>query len=191
MGEICKKISTGRSVNSEDRDPASDDACVLKTSCVSGDAFDLGERKPIATQEISSARCAVKANAIIVSRMNTPELVGSCGFSPDQHGNIFLPDRLWQLEIEPGADAYLAFTLLSSSRRKREIKGMASGTSGSMHNIPKNVFLLLSLSLPAVSEEQHRIGALFSRLDDLITLHQRKLELLKNVKKSLLEGMFV
>ena len=33
--------------------------------------------------------------------------------------------------------------------------------------------------------------AFFSNLDDLITLHQRKLELLQNIKKSLLDKMFV
>ena len=40
-------------------------------------------------------------------------------------------------------------------------------------------------------EEQRRIVTLFSCLDNLITLHQRKLEKLKNIKKSMLEKMFV
>ena len=39
--------------------------------------------------------------------------------------------------------------------------------------------------------EQKKIGNFFSNLDNLITLHQRKLEKLKNVKKALLEKMFV
>ena len=39
--------------------------------------------------------------------------------------------------------------------------------------------------------EQKKIGAYFSHLDSLITLHQRKLEKLKNIKKSCLEKMFV
>ena len=38
--------------------------------------------------------------------------------------------------------------------------------------------------------EQQAIGSFFSRLDSLITLHQRKLELLQNIKKSLLDKMF-
>ena len=59
---------------------------------------------------------------------------------------------------------------------------------------------LPSLSKQAINEtkiwvpsgaEQRAIGAFFSRLDDLITLHQRKLELLQNIKKSLLDKMFV
>ena len=39
--------------------------------------------------------------------------------------------------------------------------------------------------------EQQAIGSFFSRLDSLITLHQRKLELLQDIKKSLLDKMFV
>lgn len=39
--------------------------------------------------------------------------------------------------------------------------------------------------------EQEKISKLFTYLEDLITLHQSKLEKLKNIKKSLLEKMFV
>ena len=48
----------------------------------------------------------------------------------------------------------------------------------------------LIIGLPS-NVEQQAIGSFFSRLDDLITLHQRKLELLQNIKKSLLDEMFV
>ena len=40
-------------------------------------------------------------------------------------------------------------------------------------------------------DEQQKIGAYFSELDNLITLHQRELEKLQNIKKSMLEKMFV
>ena len=41
------------------------------------------------------------------------------------------------------------------------------------------------------SREQKEIGQFFAKLDTLITLHQRKLELLRNIKKSMLDKMFV
>ena len=47
-----------------------------------------------------------------------------------------------------------------------------------------------ALMVPYI-EEQQAIGSFFSRLDNLITLHQRKLELLQNIKKFLLDKMFV
>ena len=48
----------------------------------------------------------------------------------------------------------------------------------------------MTMSVPSVAE-QASIGAFFDRLDSLITLHQRKLELLRNIKKSMLDKMFV
>ena len=46
------------------------------------------------------------------------------------------------------------------------------------------------ISMPSI-DEQRLIGEQFDWLDSLITLHQRKLELLRNTKKSLLDRMFV
>ena len=48
----------------------------------------------------------------------------------------------------------------------------------------------MAISMPSLSE-QGQIGEFFKQLDHLITLHQRKLEKLKNIKKSMLEKMFV
>ena len=44
---------------------------------------------------------------------------------------------------------------------------------------------------PIKIEEQRAIAKLFDEIDHLITLHQRKLEKLKIIKKSFLEKMFV
>ena len=50
--------------------------------------------------------------------------------------------------------------------------------------------LMCSLAIPR-KNEQSKIGVMFDKLDALITLHQRKYEKLKNIKKSLLEKMFI
>lgn len=51
-------------------------------------------------------------------------------------------------------------------------------------------FLKTEVMLPQI-EEQIKLGEYFSKLDHLITLHQRELEKLNNIKKSMLEKMFV
>ena len=48
----------------------------------------------------------------------------------------------------------------------------------------------ISVSLPSTMDEQRQIGQYLCDLNTLITLHQRKLELLRNTKKSLLDRMF-
>ena len=47
------------------------------------------------------------------------------------------------------------------------------------------------ISFPKSLDEEEKIGVYFNQLDDLITLHQRELEKLKNLKKACLEKMFV
>lgn len=49
----------------------------------------------------------------------------------------------------------------------------------------------LTYEIPVLKNEQRKIADLFNQLDSLITLHQRKLEKLKNIKKSMLEKMFI
>ena len=58
-------------------------------------------------------------------------------------------------------------------------------------NIAPDDFFETQICIPKRIDEQRRIGAFFDRLDSLITLHQRKLELLRNIKKSMLDKMFV
>ena len=58
-------------------------------------------------------------------------------------------------------------------------------------NISADAFFDTELKYPKDTTEQAKIGAFFKQLDNLITLHQRELEKLKNIKKSMLDKMFV
>ncbi|MFR7566751.1 MAG: restriction endonuclease subunit S [Oscillospiraceae bacterium] len=59
-----------------------------------------------------------------------------------------------------------------------------------MTNLVADDFLKETISIPSI-EEQRQIGAYFRTLDHLITLHQRKLETLKKLKKAMLQKMFI
>ena len=50
---------------------------------------------------------------------------------------------------------------------------------------------ILPITIPTTTEEQQKIGSFFNQLDSLIALHQRKLEKLKQLKKFLLQNMFI
>ena len=65
-----------------------------------------------------------------------------------------------------------------------------SGARSDRFSIKDSVFFEMPIPLP-YTEEQEKIGQYFSNLDNLITLHQRELEKLQNIKKSMLEKMFV
>ena len=65
-----------------------------------------------------------------------------------------------------------------------------SGARSDRFSIKDSVFFEMPIPTPDI-EEQKKIGEFLTQLDTLITLHQRKLEKLQNIKKSCLEKMFV
>ena len=77
--------------------------------------------------------------------------------------------------------------------RKDFINAMVKWRQGVIYGqwrIHESDFLKIEITVPSV-EEQRKIGAYLDQLDNLITLHQRELEKLQNIKKSMLEKMFV
>ena len=77
--------------------------------------------------------------------------------------------------------------------RKDFINAMVKWRQGVIYGqwrIHESDFLKIEILVPTV-EEQRKIGAYLDQLDCLITLHQRELKKLQNIKKSMLEKMFV
>ena len=62
-------------------------------------------------------------------------------------------------------------------------------TIGAQPNLSLEQVSTLAIGMPSETE-QEKIGKYFSTLDHLITLHQRKIEKMKNIKKSMLDNMF-
>lgn len=67
---------------------------------------------------------------------------------------------------------------------------MSQATNSANKNISQSVLKNLNLFTPT-KNEQSKIGLIFSDLDECIVLHQRKLDRLQEVKKGLLQKMFV
>ncbi len=79
------------------------------------------------------------------------------------------------------------FLLTESALWSAKMK--SSAAAGTMQIVNRTEFSELKTWLPSLIEQQ-AIGNFFKYLDTLITLHQRKLDQLKTIKKSLLEKMF-
>ena len=77
--------------------------------------------------------------------------------------------------------------LLGNENMLQQYKSFAAGST--VNNLNKELVGSTSVSFPK-KDEQGKLGAFFDSIDNLITLHQRKLDKLSNVKKALLEKMF-
>ena len=93
----------------------------------------------------------------------------------------------------PNSEVYARFfaRLLRQPMLLKQYQQVSQGNSKDTQVLKFDDFASIGISMPASENEQRRIGGFFDRLDSLITLHQRKLELLQNIKKSLLDKMFV
>jgi type I restriction enzyme S subunit len=84
-------------------------------------------------------------------------------------------------------DKQFLVQFLSSSSMLSQYKSLAAGST--VNNLNKDLVGNTTVTYPKEAE-QHKIGNLFAVLDSSIVLHQRKLDQLKEVKKSLLQKMF-
>lgn len=191
LKSLILNLDSGVSVNSEsDKSALHGKAGVLKTSCVSFGKFFPEENKLIVEEEIDRAKLSPKKGTIIISRMNTPALVGESGFVPDNFENLFLPDRLWlAIPNEIVSDPkYLSITLTTPKTRS-EISLIGTGTSGSMKNISKPNFLGLEIYLPSLPEQQ-KIAEFLTAVDWRVELLQAKKEKLEAYKKGVMQQIF-
>ena len=84
-------------------------------------------------------------------------------------------------------DSYFIFTRSEELKRYGEIVGAGS----TFVEVSGKQMANMELMMPTTMDEQQKIGGYFSNLDNLITLHQRELENLQNIKKFMLGKMFV
>ena len=89
-----------------------------------------------------------------------------------------------KVEIEP----YLLNYQYQTSNSKKKIDNITTGNT--IKHILASDMKQFTVDIPSIGEQQ-LVANYFIQLDELITLHQRKLEKLKNIKKSMLEKMFV
>ena len=78
---------------------------------------------------------------------------------------------------------------INSPECQKHIKSLSAGSTQAVINTSE--IEKLGVVMPANIDEQNRIARYFSNLDHLITLHQRKCDELKEVKKFMLQNMFV
>ena len=111
---------------------------------------------------------------------------GACGHSP--YEGILSPAYT---VLIPGEDTLgkLFDYYFKRTELLQIFKKYSQGMTSDTWNLKFDILKHISLPLPSV-EEQVEIAQLFSKYDNLITLHQRKLEHLKLKKKSLLQKLF-
>lgn len=122
----------------------------------------------------------------VLMTMEAP--MGNIAQIPDNEKYILSQRTIALVPNEEINDDFLA-TVLKGSRFQSELLNKASG--GTAKGVSQKTLNEILIMIPISIDEQYAISRLIKAFDNLITLHQRKLEHLQLQKKALLQQMFV
>ncbi len=92
-------------------------------------------------------------------------------------------------QLRPLVDGYFLLSLVQNGQFVKTVLDNCTGTNYPAINA--NDLAEIDVFYPKDEHEQHQIGEYFRHLDHLITLHQRKLDMLKKLKSACLSEMFI
>ncbi|HEM3065043.1 restriction endonuclease subunit S, partial [Streptococcus suis] len=129
-----------------------------------------------------------KGDVLFVRSSVKLEGVGEAAIVPKNLENTTYSGFIIRYRDSFGLDYNFKRFIFGTSNIRNQI--MSQATDSANKNISQQVLTELDILVPPLLE-QNAIGTFFSILDQQITLHQRKLEKLKNLKKALLNELFV
>jgi len=159
-----------------------------------GEVLDVSKEKlPMISDEsvLSKYKSSFLQNGdVIVADTAEDSTVGKCSEIAGLNDEVVLSGlhTIPYRPIEKFASGYLGYYLNSSAYHNQLIPLMQGIKVAS---ISKSAMQDTDIVYPKSVKEQGKIGDYFQSLDHLITLHQRKCEELKNIKKFMLQNMFV
>lgn len=177
LKRLLSSIESGVSVNAVDTPAEAGQLGVLKTSCVYTGRFESSENKAVIPDEYVRVSCPVRAGTLVVSRMNTPDLVGAAGYVTVDEPNLYLPDRLWQVSLDRSiAEPRFVYWWTQSTMYRDQVRVACAGTSSSMQNLDQDSFRSFEIPRVARPEQEHIANFLdvqTARIDALIAEKER------------------
>lgn len=150
------------------------------------DVSDLG--KAMASDSQLKDYNLINGDVLFVRSSVKLEGVGEAALVPQTLENTTYSGFIIRFRDEYGLDNNFKRFVFGIDSVRNQI--MSQATNSANKNISQSVLENLELAIPSKSEQQ-KIGAYFSNLDYLITLHQQKCDELRNIKKFMLQNMFI
>jgi type I restriction enzyme S subunit len=154
LGECLEAIEPGKSVVGRNEPAASNAHGVLKVSAVGPDGFVPDENKTLIDDRDFVPGFAVHSDDLLITRSNTPDLVGRVCLVDRDYPNLMLCDKT--LRLVPNSRLYskqVLLEILRSDDVRAQIKGFANGTGGAMKNISQSSIRSIRIPLPNAADQ--------------------------------------
>ncbi len=160
---------------------------VLRSSNIDEDQFTIKEDDIFVKADAVNIPFARNGDILITSANGSSRLVGKHAIIKGVLDNSSVPGGF--MLLAQAKDPNFVNALMSTPWYTDFISIYVAGGNGAIGNLNKSDLDNQVVFVPSTAE-QRTIGAFFQSLDNLITLHQGKVDKLVNVKKSMLEKMF-
>ena len=165
IGACLERIEAGRSPQCESRPARDDEWGVLKVSSVSWGVFQPTENKALLRPSDVEPGFEVREGDLILSRANTPDLVGRAAIVRASPPRLLLSDKTLRLVPDRGRiGPEFLLSSLNHPRSRSQIMGSATGTSRSMFNVSQDSIRRVRVVLPPI-DEQEAIAAALNSVD--------------------------
>jgi len=190
FSESLNDIVGGKSVGGEERPLRPNEKAVIKISAVTSGVFNSTKCKVVKGSDIPDVMVHPRKGDLLFSRANTREMVGATCIVDATYKNLFLPDKIWRLDLnsDMACNWYIKF-LLSYDGFRENLRKVATGTSGSMLNISKAKLKQLKVLLPPI-DLQNQFAQHIEKIEQQKQQAQASLEKSQALFNSLLQRAF-
>ncbi|MFG3047479.1 restriction endonuclease subunit S [Streptomyces sp. NPDC048241] len=153
LGDLLETIDSGVSPQCLDRPVKDGEWGVLKLGAVTKCVYQQGENKALPDGVEPQPRHEVRAGDLLLSRKNTPDLVGAAAYVRHTRSRLLMPDLIFRLVLRQDApiNGVYLHALLTHPGKRRVVQSLASGSAASMVNISKQKLLRLLCEVPPLA----------------------------------------
>ncbi len=189
--DLISFIDQGWSPNAENRTVEENEWGVLKISAVKNGIYNELEHKALSEDTVPITKYLVKENDILLTRSNTPDLVGDACIVSDTKLNLMYSDLVYKMtHIERICDPRFIVYYLISYKNRYQIKISARGLNESMVKVSSTSIKNWFICLPNDKDEQSAIAdyldKMTSKIDTKIRLLEEKVNKYIDIKLSLI-----
>lgn len=185
LGELLSDIVAGKSLLGTNQPPSGTEKAVLKVSAVGKDGFVPTESKVLLEQDQFLSVHQVRDGDVLITRANTPDLVGMVCLVKGDHPNLMLCDKTLRLVPRAGISSLLLAEGLKTRSSRQYLSSNATGTGGAMKNISQAKIRGLPMTYPKkeISEkaEANLLAAISAN-----QLAQARLHAIRKMRKAVL-----
>ena len=189
---LTENIEQGWSPSADDREAAKDEWGVITLSAVKNGDFYPEEHKALPSDTDPKPKYEIQPGDFLLTRANTPELVGDACLVRDTRGKLMMSDLVYRLRLRNDLvdGQYLMYWMISRSGR-HQVERSARGSSKSMVKISQGHIKSWIAALPPLAEQRRIVDHLdrqTAQIDTLIETIQKGIDRLKEYRTALISA---